>query len=105
MSCAEALVTNYQSTLCNMPEERISHFHGSGDLQSRRKKIYRYPNTIVSNLIRKISEVQFIPITTHRGKSFFMYLHAAPYFCMYCRPNCKQYSMNTKVSGKFYAQQ
>ena len=33
--CFEMSVTNYQSTLCNIPEERISHLHCGGGLESR----------------------------------------------------------------------
>jgi hypothetical protein len=33
--CPETSVTNYQSTLRNIPEERICHLHRSGSLESR----------------------------------------------------------------------
>ena len=37
MCFLETSVTNYQSTLRNIPEERRSHFHRGGSLKSRRE--------------------------------------------------------------------
>jgi len=34
--CPETMVTNYQSTPRNIPEERISHLHRGGSLRSRK---------------------------------------------------------------------
>jgi hypothetical protein len=37
--CAETSVTNYQSTLRNIPEERRPHLHRGGSLKSRKGKV------------------------------------------------------------------
>jgi hypothetical protein len=36
IGCPETSVQNYNSTLCNIPEDRISHLHRGGSLKSRK---------------------------------------------------------------------
>ena len=43
VGCLETSVTNYKSTLCNIPEERKSHLHRGGSLKSSLVKLfYKY---------------------------------------------------------------
>jgi len=42
--CPETSVTNYQSKLRNIPEERISHLHCGGSLKSCKIKINKVKN-------------------------------------------------------------
>jgi hypothetical protein len=38
VGCPETSVTNYKSTMCNIPEERRPHFYRDGSLISRKRR-------------------------------------------------------------------
>ena len=51
--CSEASVTNYQTKLCNIPEERIPHLQCGGSLDSSIARINNCENITDVSLINK----------------------------------------------------
>jgi hypothetical protein len=54
IGCPETSVSNYQSTLCNIPEERRSYLHRDGSLKTRQS---RGVSEWSRNLVRKITKL------------------------------------------------
>jgi len=84
--CPETSVTNYQSTLCNIPEERASHLHRSGNLESRAFIWFWYQ--LCSSFLVVISVVSENSAAFRRRSLWMLFLLTCPLLLKTWRDPC-----------------